>query len=126
MRDNYAALVGRYIDYVKLCLDHADLDVFDTPIARPEPPTPQQRREEGMVLSVLLSVLERAYLMYGDPRDDFERAQWTAWSAYIRAWAPRANFRSEWALGRGEYDAAFAAYMDGLIATTQPTSRPGP
>jgi len=126
VRDAYASLDDKYLDYVKLCLDHPDLDVFDTPIAVPPPPTPERRRRESMILSVLFSMLERAYLMYGDPRDDFERAQWSAWSAYMRAWAPRPNFRAEWSVGRAEYDPGFTAYMDGLVAATQPTTRPSP
>ena len=124
IRDAYTKLDDKYLDYVKLCLDHPDLDAFDTPLPLPHPPpTPQQRREEAMVLSVLLSVLERSYLMYAAPTDDFERAQWAAWSAYTRAWSARPNFRGEWAQSRGEFDAGFAAYVDGLVAETSATTR---
>ncbi len=120
VRDAYSALDDKYRDYVKLCLDHPDLDVFDTPLADPPPVTPDRRRREAMVLSVLFSMLEQAYLMYGDPRDDFERTQWAAWSAYARAWSGRPNFRAEWAVGRAEFDAGFAAYLDGAIAQSPP------
>ena len=124
VRDAYAALDDKYLDYVKLCLDHPDLDVFDTPLVRPAPPTDRQRRQEAMVLSVLTSLFERAYLMYADPADAFERDQWTAWSAYLRAWAGRPNFRAEWATSRTEFDPAFSAYVDRLVAV--PATRPTP
>ena len=124
VRDAYAALDDKYLDYVKLCLDHPDLDVFDTPMAHPAPPTLEQSRRESMILSTLLSILERAYLMYNAPSDEFEKNQWNAWAAYMKAWSVRANFRAEWANSRKEFDANFGAYLDGLIQgpSTQPAS----
>jgi hypothetical protein len=115
VRDSYSALDDKYLDYVKLCLDHPDLDVFDTPMANSPPRTAEQRRRESMILSTLLSILERAYLMYNSPKDDFEGNQWAAWSAYMVAWSSRANFQSEWAESKKEFDPNFAKYIDGLI-----------
>ena len=127
LRDAYTNLDDKYLDYVKLCLDHPELDVFDTPLPPGgPPPTADRRRREAMVLSVLTSMLERAYLMYGSPADDFERAQWTAWSAYIRSWSSRANFRAEWAANRDQYDATFTAYVDGLVRAAPASTRPVP
>jgi hypothetical protein len=126
VRDDYTALDDKYIEFVKLCLDHKDLDVFDTPLVRAEPPTADQRRQEAMVIAILQSILERAYLMYGDPNDAFERNQWSAWSAYMKAWSARDNFRAEWSQNRTEFDPAFAAYMDAQIAATPPSTRPTP
>ena len=131
VRDDYAALDDKYLDYAKLCLDHPDLDVADAPMLPPPPATPERRRREGMVLSVLFSLLERAYLMYAGPADDFGRNQWAAWSAYARAWSARPNFRAEWATSRTEFDPAFTAYVDGLVAGADgpppgPASRPTP
>lgn len=119
VRDAYTALDDRYLDYVKLCLDHPDLDVFDTPMVNVPGTTPaktlEQQRRESMILSTLTSILERAFLMYSNPTDDFEHNQWNAWSAYIDAWCTRANFRAEWTNSRREYDANFAAFVDGRI-----------
>ena len=127
VRDAYTGLDDKYLDYAKLCLDHPDLDVFDTPLPNPPPPTPERRRRESMVLAVLFSMLERAYLMYADPRDDFERNQWAAWSAYTRMWSARGNFRAEWAVGRDQFDPNFAGYVDRLVAAPPgATTRPQP
>jgi hypothetical protein len=115
VRDAYQALDDKYLDYVKLCLEHPDLDVFDTPIAHPVPPTVEQQRREAMILSTLTSIMERAYLMYSNPNDAFERNQWNAWAAYMKSWSTRANFRAEWKTSNKEFDANFAGYIDGLI-----------
>jgi hypothetical protein len=122
VRDAYAALDDKYLDYVKVCLDHPDLDVFDTPMVRKAPPTVEQQRQESMVLAMLTSMLERAYLMYSSPDDTFERNQWSAWSAYMSDWARRDNFRSEWTKSKTEFDPNFAAYIDSLIQSG-PTTR---
>jgi hypothetical protein len=118
VRDAYAALDDKYLDYVKLCLDHPDLDVFDTPMVRTVPPTIEQKRRESMILSTLISILERAYLMYNSPNDSFEQNQWNAWAVYMKTWATRANFREEWLHSSKEFDASFAAYMDNLVRAT--------
>ncbi|MBV8781030.1 MAG: hypothetical protein JO353_06505 [Phycisphaerae bacterium] len=123
VRDAYTSLDDRYIDYVKQCLANPDLDVYDVPRASNAPITPDQQRRESMMLSILDSVLERAYLMYANPTDDFERNQWTAWSAYMASWSGRANFRTEWARDRLQFDPSFSGYIDSLIhtSTTMPT-----
>jgi hypothetical protein len=123
IRDAYTSLDDKYIDYVKLCLANPDLDVYDMPRATPAAATAEQVRRESMMLSILDSVLERAYLMYNNPNDEFERNQWTAWSAYMTSWAGRANFRSEWMRDRLQFDPRFATYLDALLRST-PTTRP--
>ncbi len=124
VRDAYAALDDKYIQYVELCLQNKDLDVFDTPLARSAPATADQRRREAMLFAILQSILERAYLMFGDPDDGFERGQWSGWQTYMKAWSARENFRSEWAVGRDEFDPGFTKYMDDLIAATPAATRP--
>ena len=125
IRDAYTALDDKYIDYVKMCLEHPTLDVCDTPIARTVAATPEQKRQESMMLSILMSILERAYLMYNNPNDSFERNQWNAWSVYMKSWCSRDNFRAEWANNKTDFDATFAGYIDGMMASTA-TSRPAP
>jgi hypothetical protein len=115
VRENYSALDDRYLDYVKLCLEHPDLDVFDTPITNPPPRTIDQQRRESMILSTLTSIMERAYLMYATPDDAFERNQWNAWAAYMKMWSVRPNFRAEWKTSSKQFDANFAGYIDSLI-----------
>jgi hypothetical protein len=124
VRDAYTSLDDRYIDYIKLCVQQPDLDVYDQPLNRVSAATPEQLRRESMMLSILESILERAYLMYNNPADDFERAQWTAWSAYIASWAARPNFRMEWSRDRSQFDSRFVDYVDGLIQVPA-TAPPG-
>ncbi len=115
VRDAYSSLDDRYLDYVKLCLEHPDLDVFDTPMVNRPRPTFEQQRQEAMVLSMLISIMERAYLMYCTHSDNFEKNQWSTWAAYMKMWSARPNFRAEWLDSKNQFDAGFAGYLDGLI-----------
>lgn len=123
--ESFNALDDKYIDYVKLCLQHPDLDVYDTPLAHAVPPNPGQKRQEAMMFAILLSVMERSYLMYRDQTDAFQSDEWKAWDAYIRRWVGRPNFADEWQRSRTEYDSGFQRYVDGLMAD-KPQSRPLP
>jgi hypothetical protein len=114
----FNALDDKYIDYVKLCLQHPELDVFDTPLpAADHPPaTAAQRRQEAMMFAILLSVFERSYLMYRDKADPFKREQWAGWEQYMRNWLGRANFVAEYQRTKQEFDPAFVGFIDGLLA----------
>ncbi len=116
MTDNFNALDDKYIEYAKLCLQHSELDVFDIPIQHPAPRTVAQLREESMMFSVLMSMLERAFMTYHDQPDAFNRQEWGSWSAYTRTWLTRDNFLAEWVRTKGVYDQDFRVYVDGQIA----------
>lgn len=113
--DAFNALDDKYIDYVKLCLQHPELDVFDEPLHRDRPPTATERRGEAMMFAILLSVMERSYLMYRDQNDPFKKSQWAGWETYVKSWLGRRNFIEEWEKTKREFDPAFVSYLDGLI-----------
>jgi hypothetical protein len=114
--DAFNALDDKYIDYVKLCMQHPELDAFDTPLKRTRPATVEEKRGESMMFAILLSVMERSYLMYRDQSDSFKKDQWSAWETYVKSWLGRENFLDEWAKTKTEFDPAFVAFLDGLIA----------
>jgi hypothetical protein len=113
--DAFNALDDKYIDYVKLCLAHPELDVFDTPLARTRPASADEQRRESMMFAILLSVLERSYLMYQNQDDGFKRSQWAGWETYVKSWLGRENFVGEWQRTKTEFDPAFVTYLDGLM-----------
>jgi hypothetical protein len=113
----YNALDDKYIDYLRLCLDNPDLDVFDIPLAHKGELTVEQERREMALLGILISILERAFLMYRDQSTKLKKSQWIGWDAYVREWSARANFRRAWKLIEGEqFDADFVAYLNMLIS----------
>ena len=118
--ESFNALDANYIEYVKLCLQHPELDVFDTPLPRKAPATAEQKREEGMMFAILFSLLEHSYLMYRDQTDAYKMEQWKGWETYIDAWLKRSNFVEEWDRTKAEFNVAFMKYMDGRRASSKP------
>jgi len=123
--DNFNALDDKYIEYVKLCLAHPELDVYDVPMVHPTPRTPEQLREESMIFSVLISTLERSYMTYHAQADAFSRQEWESWQVYIRTWVTRPNFRAEWGRTKDAYDRDFRNYLDAqLLNPATPATLP--
>jgi hypothetical protein len=112
----YDALDDKYIEYLKLCLQNADLDVADTPRATAAALTPDQTHREQVMFSILIAVLERAFLMYRDKSMRIRRLQWSGWHAYIRNWCRRPNFVSALPQLRDQFDQDFVAYLDAQVA----------
>ena len=79
------------------------------------PATEDERRRESMMFAILLSVMERSYLMYRDQTDAFKKEQWSGWETYIKSWVGRGNFAAEWERTKREFDPAFVVYLDGVI-----------
>lgn len=98
-REAYDRLDERFVDYVKLCLEHPDLDVFEIPINREEEnisPHEQMMRErkEVMLFTMLVAIFERAYIEY--MTQGSKNQPLTEWAAYIRYWCARENFQRAW------------------------------
>jgi hypothetical protein len=112
----YDALDNKYMDYLKLCLDNPDLDVADQPRQCP-PLTADQQHREKIVFTMLVSIMERAFLMYQGKSDQIRAAQWSGWDAYIRDWSRRANFAAVFPSLRSQFDTKFVSYTEQLIGS---------
>jgi hypothetical protein len=114
----YNALDEKYIDYLLLCLQNWDLDVFDVPLESKKKATAEQTRKEAILFSILTSIFERAYLMYEDQSNEIKKAQFTGWEHFMRDWSARANFRRAWKQAGFDpetYDQGFYKFMNSMI-----------
>lgn len=119
-RDAYNALDASYGDYLKLCLAHPELDVFDVPLEKPKKLGAAEKRRETILLTLLIEMMERAFVMYDGHARKLRREQWLGWERYMRAWAGRENFRRAWELvGADEFDTRYYVYMLRLMKETQ-------
>jgi len=114
----YDALDEKYIEYQHLCLQHPDLDIFDVPDAKPIPLNDQQRKEELISLTLLMSIFERAYLMYHGASDNIRKRQWSGWKDYIHGYCLRPNFRSAWLVSGKTFDTKYQRYVNEVIRRT--------
>ena len=106
----YQHLSDAYNDFLKVVLDHADLQLRTTQ-ALPDP-TPEQKERMMIIFDMLIALFERAYLIvYRDTMSPTEQRRWNSWDDYMREWCRRDDFRHALPLLlRGE-DPGFVAYI---------------
>ncbi len=108
--EQYQHLSDAYNEFLKIVLDHADLQLRTH---EPLPgATPEQRERMLVIFDMLISLFERAYLVaYKDDMDATERRRWNSWDDYMREWCRRDDFFNALPLLlRGE-DPAFQSYI---------------
>jgi hypothetical protein len=109
----YQHLSDAYNDFLKIVLDHADLQLR-TNSALPNP-SPEQNERMLVIFDMLISLFERAYLVAYKPQmTDTEQRRWNSWDDYMREWCRRDDFHNALPLLlRGE-DPQFQAYIRGV------------
>ncbi len=115
---NYHFLDEKYLEFLKLCFDNPDLDIFDIPDnkIRTENISSENKKKELIAFSILFSVMERAFLMFYESSDEMKQRQWSGWDAYIHAFARRRNFRDAWASSDISFDEKFQKYVKRIIS----------
>ena len=116
----YDTLDDKYIDYLKLCLEYPDLDIVDTPRSV-APLNQDQQHRELVMFSILISIMERAYLMYQDRSYKVREQQWVGWEAYIEQWGKRDNFRNALRKLATGFDKRFVCYLHTKIPFKEET-----
>lgn len=106
----YQLLSDNYQDFLKVALENPDLQLFS------KAPTPalsaEQRERKLIVLDMLVSLFERAYLLlYETSMSPKQARRWRSWEDYMREWCNRQDFRAALPeLLRGE-DPEFVDYI---------------
>jgi hypothetical protein len=115
----YNALDEKYLDFQARCFEHPELDIFDIPDENPRPLNDEQRKQELIAFTTLISVFERAYLMYHDQSSSVKAAQWTGWDEYVCSYCERDNFRNAWEVSGETFDRNFENYVEEIMQRSQ-------
>jgi len=111
----YQLLSDNYQDFLRIVLEHPDLRLF-SPEETPQL-TDEQNERMVIILSMLISLFERAFLLLYEPgMSAKETRRWLSWEDYMREWCRRADFRRLLPMLLKGEDAEFVAYIDGLAA----------
>jgi hypothetical protein len=111
----YDAVDQRFVEFETFCFEHTRLDISGIQNAQPYELTAEEQKQELIAFSVLLSMFERAFLMYHDQSTEIKRRQWSGWDEYIRGYCKRENFRKAWPILGTTFDSEFQAYMRHFI-----------
>ena len=108
--DGYQLLSNAYNDFLKVVLANPDLQLRSN--ERLANPTPEQHERMLVILDMLMSLFERAYLVaYKPDMTETEARRWNSWEDYMREWCHRDDFHNELPLLlRGE-DPQFQSYL---------------
>lgn len=119
-RDNeeaevYQLLANAYNDFLKVVIDNPDLHLF-TNSATPDL-APLQQERMLVILDMLMSLFERAYLTaWGERMNAAQQRRWNVWEDFMREWIRREDFQARIeALLVGE-DPDFQAYFRDLVS----------
>jgi hypothetical protein len=127
----YRDVDQRYVEFMKICLEHPRLDCYSVSLSGLQPPLSEtEKLQQKILYSALTDVFEVAYVEYNrrevtDEVRKFYKAQWGGWDSYIKKFLRRPAYRKTWLEIRDEYDEGLVAYMDGIAfpAKRQPGDR---
>ena len=108
--EQYQLLADAYNEFLKVVLDHPDLQLrASEPL---ENPTPEQRERMLVIFDMLISLFERAYLVaYKEVMAETERRRWNSWDDYMREWCRREDFHNNLPLLLHGEDPEFRDYI---------------
>jgi len=109
----YQLLSDNYQDFLRVTLEHPDLRLFSLEESGELSAEQQERRR--IIFSMLISLLERSYLLlYEDDMSAMQQRRWASWADYMREWCARPEFRSALPDLLGGEDPDFVAYLQAL------------
>jgi hypothetical protein len=108
--EQYQLLSDAYNDFLKVVLDHPDLQLrTNEPL---ENPTAEQRERMLVIFDMLISLFERAYLVaYKPEMNEPEARRWNSWDDYMREWCRREDFHNALPLLLHGEDPEFREYI---------------
>ena len=119
----YQELSDEYVQFLKLLLQYPELRLL-----HPQPSemfTPEQREQRFLIFGILVSLLERAYILLYEPDlDDEGRRRWQSWDDYAREWCRRADFREALAKHIEGEDPAFREYILAIVGQAEAGAPP--
>ena len=90
----YQRLSDEYMNFLKLVLENADLQLLRQQ-GQPQGLTDEQKERKLIIFGILVSIFERAYLLvYEDNMNKQTRRLWLSWEDYMREWCRREDFRT--------------------------------
>lgn len=111
----YLHLTDEYVSFLKLALEHADLKLLD-----PRPTQgldEEQRVRKSVLMSVLISLFERAYILtYDEKMRGADLRRWRSWEDWMREWCRREDFRAAMPIHLLGEDPEFTQYLQKIAA----------
>lgn len=117
----YDSLDVRFTEFLKECGKYPELEVYNPDVNNWANLSIQQYRRQLILYQILVSILERAYILYHKShikKSKMRKHQWQGWKNYIDAYIRSPTFRYAWDVEKiGEdMDRSFIVFMQTHIA----------
>jgi hypothetical protein len=119
----YSSLDDKYIHYMNLCIAQPELNLFHVPLGRQNIVyTAEQIVQRQAMFEILISILERAFLMYSSHPTERRKNQWLGWEAYLHTWIGHPDFKALWMDLGDQFDSRFVAEVNRLANVPDATA----
>jgi hypothetical protein len=109
-------------EYASLSMKYAHLGLSDAVVGdgsiavKPDSLFTDEEKIIAMNLMYLvISMYERAHLMYSKGETNFRQRQWIGWDLGMKRWISNKQFRKAWLVRGEDFDAGFQFYVNELI-----------
>lgn len=122
-REAYADVDSAYVEFMKLCLENADIAVLREEDMRgvlSSESLDADMRRKWVLYSVLISVFERAFVTFHDCPVELRDHQWDGWEDYALDYLRMPEFRRVWDAIGSNFDERFYAHMESSLSRRNP------
>lgn len=116
----------KYVQFMYSCAQNPDLDLLSQPMPDGRVATGGQMRAERAHFAVLISIFERATVMFEKrftgllgwrdvELEEARKAQWPGWKECMRMYCLRPAFLAEWRAIGGQFDGDFVRTMNQIV-----------
>ena len=107
-------LFDNYQEFLRVVVDNPDLHLFAQ--ARTPALDDMQRERMMVILGMLVSLFERAYVLLYSPRLKGQKLRrWASWQDYMSEWCAREDFRESLAVLLVGEDPEFCRYLLAMV-----------
>lgn len=127
----YDSLDKKYWEYEMFASHHPQLGLSDAVVTDPElqkhiKPDSLLTTDEKVISKqlayLLISMYERAYLLYATSNKKQRRDQWKGWEEDLKDWLKIHRVRSLWSKHGNEFDERFENFVNGLLKQISPSN----
>jgi hypothetical protein len=119
--ETYNAVNDKYNEFLRLCLEHSYINIYDDANANFHRYSKEEQARAVVLFDILVSIFERAFILYKDHHDTIREAQWKGWDAFMNSWMKRHDFRVCWENYLGsQWEVDFTQYMNRLYERNKP------
>ncbi|MFM8626393.1 MAG: hypothetical protein ACKOCC_05515 [Actinomycetota bacterium] len=120
--DAYEQLFDDYNDFLKLVIQHPQVNLADEPLTDNELQSTEKddflRIKALSLFNIFLSIAERAFLLYRNASDTARVEQWEGWQTYIVEVLSRPDIRKMYNSHKLTYDKSFVAAVETWLDQT--------